>query len=234
MKTNDLLGQIDFVTLNLQELVDPDQVLILNRIYSLWQEIWEKVFSEKGLNGAANPDDFFRQHLVHALLKGEQVVGFIMGTRFDPRINSHLDHSYISQLQLDNLRNKLPHESARILSMEYLSVNEKFRKTLIDGISFGELLIGLSLKSLGSIGCDFAVGTPRMDIHVDRMASRMGMWRLQEPIQKYKYQCDVVASRRLDIRQIADPQMEALVNSLWSQQNSYFENNKSTRLKRVA
>src|SRR5690348_11689109 len=118
MNQDDFFTQLRLTTVHFQIVQNPAQAKLINEMYALWCITWKHVFAEKGLNDAVNTDDFCRQHVAQVLQWKGHVIGFIMGTIFDSRLDSHARHSYLASLDLDNLKEHLPRPTSKILSME--------------------------------------------------------------------------------------------------------------------
>jgi hypothetical protein len=213
MPNNNMAENLEYTLLNMQNIQTPEEIDLLNKVYIIWLETWEKVFAEKGLRNAVNIDEFCRQNVAHVLSLEGAVIGFLFGTFYDSRLAAHLGHSYIKPLNIENMIEKLPY--GRMQSMEYLTVDKNFRGTRTDGMPYSEVLIALSLRSLSELGCSYALATPRTDIRVHQMTHRVGMWQLQDPVLKYKYECAVFAARRNDDHVIENEKVASMVQWLW-------------------
>lgn len=190
---------------------------IQNLVYDSWKVLWRGVFDQVGRGEDLDPDDFFKQNLITALTMENEVVGFNLSTFYD--LNRHVssEHSYFGDIDKDLMSELRASGLQRLMSIEYLSVNPKWRRSLT-GISFSDVLMSLGTTLLPYLSCDAVIGTARVDVKVDAASVRLG-FKPYQVIKKYDYECRVVVCTEQSAKPHSDPLTRQLINSLWATRN---------------
>lgn len=181
---------------------------IYNKTYLHWKQIWSQVLN---LENDLHSDTFLRQDLICPIIyKNEQIIGLICCTFFDGKVDAYLDQSYLS-----GFKNKISSDefAREFMSIEYLSVDEQYRKTKI-GFSLGDVLLGLSMKVFLQSSAQFVLGTARSVIKVDRNCFDFGFSNLGE-IQKYGHPCTLIYNSRTTCRENSSPILNEIISYLW-------------------
>ncbi len=192
-----------------------DELELRNRAYSLWREVWYAVFKKVNQAEALNPDEFFRQDIAACILdRNHELVGMHLYTFFDLSARSDREHSYFAGIE-DSALQKLANAGCiRLMSMEYLTVNPQWRKSL-SGTAWADILVSLGQRVMQASGYDAVVGTPRTDIGVDKIGDRLGFRTYQEQITKYDYFCSLMACSKEEVKSHPDGVTREFVDQLW-------------------
>lgn len=146
---------------------------IYEKTYNFWKSIYEDVYSKSGHISSLNPDNFLLQDDVLALTYDSEVVGCILLSYHLGRLRISTDINYfkgIPQEFVDQIRTKI---SDRFMLMESLTVHPEWRKSQA-GVSLAHYLIGFAIHAFKSSRADILVGTPRVDVKVDRILNMFG------------------------------------------------------------
>lgn len=208
-----LLKQIKY---HILRPASPNTRDLQHQVYAFWKALWRETFAKVGRAEDLNPDDFFRQDLITALVAGDKIVACHLYTHFDLEFQPAREHSYFGGINPETLNRLVREGYPRVMSMEYMSVHPDWRKSKT-GVPFGEVLLALGMRLLPFTSCDAALGTGRVDIRVDQSGLPQGFVAYQDPIEKYNYQCRLMVCPYGASRPHPDPEINGLVQRLWSQ-----------------
>lgn len=193
--------------------VPDEKIDFFNQIYGAWKNTFSKLLDASGAK--LDCDDLFRTDNLLAVTHQTEVVALATLTLFDIRLRSTRDHHYMQMLKPETCENLIKENLNRWVCIEYLSVMPKWRRHETD-VEWAEIMLGLSSMVLDhSIG-DIVVGTPRVDVKVDRACREVDAFEIQEPISKMNYPCSVMAIRKKDVRTFTDPTIQRYVQTLWN------------------
>jgi hypothetical protein len=193
-------------------LVDPKHANIFNSVYDAWRASFKEVVESAG--GKLDPDDFFRNDLVSAVLHKNEVVALSTMTMFDLRLRSSHEHHYIQALQAGTVQKLQADKLHRLISIEYLNVLPAWRKTHSQ-VRWTEVMIGLGLKVMDDSVADIIMGTPRTDVKVLDVCKNLEAIEVQEPINKMNYPCAVVIFHKNHARKFKDSTTGHYVETLY-------------------
>ena len=196
-----------------------EEVFLVNKCYDTWFEIFNKDLESRGAQ--LNKDEFQRSRVLAVLLDGEQPVGFHLYGVFDLREKASLNHAYFRSLPESAKDGMYKRGTSSLLSMEYLTVLERYRTQEVHGARFGEIISRLGLKVMEYLGVDAALGVGRMDRKVNSLAEHFGAEVLCL-LEKYNNKCCLLYFDRRQHRLEGNPMLLKFVDSLWSerQENS--------------
>lgn len=183
-----------------------------NNVYAVWKSSFREVVESAG--GKLDPDDFFRNDLVGAIMFKNEVVALSTMTMFDLRLHSSVDHHYVQALESATVKKLVRDQQPRIISIEYLNVLPNWRKSH-SNILWTEVLIGLGLKLMDNSPADVIMGTPRTDVKVLNVCLNLDAIEVQEPIKKMNYPCAVVVFPKKQNRKFSNPTTQQYVDGLW-------------------
>ncbi|XGC79688.1 hypothetical protein ACES2L_10145 [Bdellovibrio bacteriovorus] len=183
-----------------------------NKVYRAWKESFIEVVESAG--GKLDPDDFFRNDVVAAILYKDDVVALSTMTMFDLRLLSSVEHHYVQALETKTVQNLLKDNQPRLISIEYLNVKPQWRKSH-SNILWTEVLIGLGLKLMDNSPADIIMGTPRTDVKVLNVCLNLEAIEVQQPIKKMNYPCAVVVFPKQKNRKFKNESTAQYVEGLW-------------------
>lgn len=193
--------------------VHPEYVDVFNTVYNAWEKSFAEVVESAG--GTLDPDDFFRNDLITAVLHDNEVVTLATMTLFDLRLRSSLEHHYIKALKPETIENLKKDQLNRLVSVEYLNVLPKWRKNNSQ-IRWTEVAIGLCYKIYDDSIADILMGMPRTDVKVLDVGKTMYAIEVQEPILKMNYPCAVTIVHKTTDREFNNPLTSQYVNGLYA------------------
>lgn len=198
----------------------PDAIPLSNQLYTTWKAVFSKVVEDAG--GVLDPDDYFRSSFALVIYSGTEIVGFSMCTEFDLRLYSSLEHHYWRALDTTTVEKLQRKNVNRIMSMEYLTVLDKWRKNE-ERISWAEVLVGLGLFYQDHFPMDAMIGTPRADLTMSATCEGMGGISVQTPIQKMNYPCAVQIFDRKEVgqRHFNNLSTNRQVSELWADRTDF-------------
>jgi hypothetical protein len=181
-------------------------------VYAAWRNSFTEVVESAG--GKLDPDDFFRNDLVSAVLHNDEVVALSTMTMFDLRLTSSHEHHYVRALQGSTVQRLQQDQLHRLISIEYLNVLPAWRKSH-SNVRWTEVMIGLGLKVMDDSVADIIMGTPRTDVKVLNVCKDLEAIEVQEPISKMNYPCAVVIFHKNHARKFKDAVTAQYVEGLY-------------------
>lgn len=183
-----------------------------NKVYQTWKNSFTELLSASGAK--VDPDDFFRNTYVGAVMRNEDVVCSSTMTMFDLRHLAARDHHYIQALKPGTIDKLKEQNIFRLISIEYLNVLPEWRKSHSQ-ILWTEVLIGLGLKMMDESPADAILGMPRTEVKVVNVCLNLEAREIQEPIMKMNYPCAIVIFDKKEKRQFKNEVTNQYVHSLW-------------------
>lgn len=181
---------------------------LFSEMFSFWKKQWEPLV--KGLAGLSvfKSDDFLRQFEITAISYEGQIVGVLCLDLFDLNNDIHLDHSYFSWLQSNDLR--IFQNFGYSLVINQLTVAKLWRGEF--GIA--DLLVGLAVKRMKQSNFDRTICYTRNFRRTNTLAERWGAHAIlddqlvhNEPSTYYEFPKDCFS--------IVDHPLKGVVDYLW-------------------
>lgn len=194
--------------------VPDDKIEFFNHVYNCWKETFSKLLAASGAK--LDCDDLFRTDNIIVISHGNEIVSLATLTLFDIRLLSSRDHHYMQMLKPETCENLIKENLNKLVCVEYLSVMPKWRRHQSD-VEWVEIMLGLSCMVMDNSMGDIVVGTPRVDVKVDRAGRHVEAFEIQEPITKMNYPCSVMAIRKQENRAFSDATTQRYVTNLWKQ-----------------
>lgn len=160
--------------------------------YRLWRTSWLRTLEELKSDHQLRADDFVRQELVTGLYWGDEAVGLLLHTYLDLGLEAVRDHSYLATYPaavLDRLREE---GASRVLSMEYLTLDRRWRKARV-GVPLAEIMLGLGAKVSVASGLASMLVVTRNDRHVNEILYSYGARCLVKDQSKHNVSVDLVS-----------------------------------------
>jgi hypothetical protein len=204
-----------------------DQVLNLhNNVYDLWSEIWTGEFSRIG--SELKPDHFLRQDIIPVIANEDEVVAMHLYTIFNLRAHCALRNPYFTGFKSESVDYFKKHKMNKVMSMEYLTVNPKWRKSL-SGIPFGEIMIGIATKIMGAQSIDACIGTARTDIGIEKMVAKYGGYIVEPGIRRYNLETALIAIPKNSYTAHPENEVADLIDTLWAERTDCTQLYQSTQ-----
>lgn len=153
-----------------------------NQLFSFWYYNWKKVFSNLNNFVEIRSGDFRRQTYVGALItSSNEIIGITLHTVFNLNSLADCHHHYFTtnysdQFLIELKRRKL----TQVMSIEYLTVAENFRKREL-GFSAAKYLVALSHRLQRYLEVEACISTCRKDVQIDQLEMQFGGQLLNPP-----------------------------------------------------
>lgn len=190
-----------------------------NNAFQLWQRNWQKTFAELKTHSQLSPDDFVRQDVITALFDGESAVGLLLHTYLDLNLEAVRDHSYLKTYPTEVLE-ALRQSSGRVLSMEYLTLDQSWRKSQT-GVALGEVMLGLGARVLESSNQPAMVVVTRNDRNVNNILYGYGARCLVPNLNKHNVLVDLVSLDQGKTRPGSDPEVNRWIEYFWERRENH-------------
>ncbi|MBO9666409.1 MAG: hypothetical protein J7501_06305 [Bdellovibrio sp.] len=192
--------------------VHDSQKELVNAVYEMWEMTFGKVLNDAG--ATLDFSDFFRSHSAGVILFKNEIVGFNLFTVFDLELKAHGKHPYFEYLEPKTIQSLKERKQTRLMTMEYFTVSATWRRKY-RGIPWSEILTGLGLQYMDQSPADAVIGTPRMDLGVDKMCARLGAKPIQDKVDKMNYPCAVMVFDKEESRHFLNAETHYWVKRLW-------------------
>lgn len=193
---------------------DSHDVRLYDDVYSFWSKLWHRTFSENQTNLTPNPDQFWRQNLIHVVTFNEKVVSLLCCTFFNSKYAGVRQHSYFKYYPVKIMTEQIAKNT--IMTQEYLSVDPDFRKKTI-GFSLGAVVIGLTLKTFERSNIDICINIARADRGVTQTLGEYGYKVSEESMSIHNTPCNVCfVHREQHPFNHPDEHISRIVNKLWA------------------
>jgi len=201
-------------------LLSPESADLYNNVYRYWKKTWRDILIKAGSPQTWSADDFFRQTFIPVVTYGDEIVAANCSTIFDLRSECLKDMKYFSIFNQNVYTWLENHRVQKLMTMEFLSVQEKWREQHV-GFSFAEVLIGLGSKIIEEHGLCAAIGISVKAAKITEKSSRLAYELVTDDVERGMIPCDVVC---LDAKKSAphqDAQTNKIINFLWENKNDF-------------
>ena len=121
-----------------------------DRAYAFWKSFWSKIYSDAGSPESFVPEDFTRQDFIPVILHGDTIVAMHLYTIFNIRSQANREHRYFKFFPEEFFSYLSDHSVASVLSLEFLTVAEGWRKHEI-GFSLARVLVECCRKLVTNV-----------------------------------------------------------------------------------
>lgn len=191
--------------------------------FKFWMNFWTQVYAEVGSQTTPNPDDFFRQDYIPVLHIGDEILATHMYSIFDVSQTAIQHHSYFKKMYPENVFSELEAKNiSKVMTMEYLCVNPKYRKTKLP-FSMSHVLISLGIKTFLEItDCDSILTVLRVDNKTLDLSYQFGFEELKNLDRSILYNAESAYSICIknQARVTEEAQSLKIFTDLW-EQNQY-------------
>lgn len=195
---------------------DSENFELYKNVYKLWKSTWTKAFAAVGSPDSFSPDNFYRQDYIPIIAHNDEPIAAHFYTLFHSENPAAMDHEYFEIFSDTALSILRENDAQKLMSLEYLTVNPAYRKSVI-GFSVAEVLSGLCCKFIKEIDCDAGLGVAVKAARIDLMAKNLGFDILDSNAKRGNLVCDIVVkySRTVATPVHPDPVVNDIVESLW-------------------
>lgn len=187
---------------------------LLDQSYNIWEQTYTSILSASGEQ--VNPDDFWRAKILAVIERDNEVLGLHLYNSFDLSCPSSLKHSYFKYLSSEKTQEIRQKNINKLMTCEFLTVNPKYRGNKKEGISWGEVIVGLCSRVFIQSPWDGLIGISRMDFKVDKMSMSVGALSIGE-VSRHKVDCKIIIATRNELKEHVNPSTEEIISTLWNQ-----------------
>ncbi len=186
-----------------------------DRAYEFWKSFWSKIYSDAGSPESFVPEDFTRQDFIPVILHGDTIVAMHLYTIFNIRSLAIREHRYFKFFPEEFFSYLWDHSVDSVLSLEFLTVAEGWRKHDI-GVSLSRVLVDCSRRLMNQLPVGALIGPARSDNKVNEMVVDFGFTTFQAGLKKRNFTVDLMVGFRNQIHPCSDFASHALAKELWN------------------
>jgi len=201
--------------------------------YQLWQKNWQATFSELKTDAKLKADDFVRQHIIGGLFQGDEAVGLLLHTYFNLDLAAVRGHTYLATYPADIISRLRAEGKTEVLSMEYLTLDSRWRKHLV-GVSLAEVILGLGAKVLEASGFESMIVVTRNEKRVNQILYGYGARCLAANLTKHNVPVDLVSLDHGNTHPGESPEVNELIEHFWSNRQDTVGIERKNFMKRAA
>jgi hypothetical protein len=191
--------------------IHDEDVRLVDEAYALWESTYAPIV--QAAQEKLEPDCFWRSKILAVITKEQELVGLHLYNAFDLNCEKILTHKYMCQLSLEKVSLFKEIGIRRLMSGEYLTVHPAYRGKP-NGISWAEVIVGLSTKVFLNSPWDTIIGVSREDFKVDQMTMNLG-GQNQGMLKRHEVNCKIIVAQKNDIKSDVPSEKEELINRLW-------------------
>lgn len=185
-----------------------------DQAYKLWKKNWQDTFAQLKSEAKLRADDFTRQQVISALFSGDTAVGLLLHTHFNLDLEAVREHTYLSTYPAEIINSLREQGCAEVLSMEYLTLDENWRKHLV-GVSMAEVILGLGVKVLEASGFGSMLVVTRNEKKVNEILYGYGARCLAPNLTKHNVAVDLVSLDRGKTHPGEHSEVNQLIDHFW-------------------
>lgn len=213
MKNN--LSQTDFSyhVFSPKAWLEKSQPQQVQQAFDTWLKVWTDTY--KGRDFEVKAEEFIRHDLICAIMANNNEAAAVHCYSFftldsKPDISTKyfqfFSPGFVSAMKQKNI--------STVMSMEYLTVNENYRSSLI-GFSLGRALIQLGVRLFEQTPGHAIVAPARKDVKVHEMAYDCGFTCIEPDVIQRGFSCDMIAYFKGHHKNVSDPFLGRICDRLW-------------------
>jgi hypothetical protein len=140
-------------------------------LFEYWKKSWTQLYSMLKSTQTLDPNDFFMQDKVTAIMHGDQVVAMHLLKNYEK--SDFAVHPYFKHYNSEFMKGLEERNVRRVQSFQFFWVDLGWSKK-ITGVNFSSIIGGLSLRFQKEEGLDASITIARKDIKVNETAERFG------------------------------------------------------------
>jgi hypothetical protein len=197
-----------------------------NQVYEFWKNIWTDTLQKMNLP-TLEIAHFLRHNYVCAIFDKDQVVACHLYTHYDIRVAALKESEYFSQFATELIDHCRSRDINTIMTQEYMSAAPEYRKT-VSQISIPEVIVGLGMHVMHSIGADSTGGTVRAGApSVERVCKEINCELLDKPIMRYNIPHKFFIGSSKKVKLAGSTETINLIKNLWENRINYTIDKKS-------
>lgn len=211
---NNSLSNIDFTyhVFSPKAWLEKSQPAEVQRAFETWLKVWTDTY--KGKDFEVKAEEFIRHDLICAVMAGDEAAAVHCYSFFDLSSKPDVSTKYFQFFSLTFVAKMKQRDIHTVMSMEYLTVNEKYRSSAI-GFSLGRALIQLGVRLFENTPGQAIVAPARKDVKVHEMAYDCGFTCIEENVMQRGFSCDMIAYFKGNHKNVSDPFLSRICDRLW-------------------
>lgn len=163
-----------------------------------------------------------RQDLAVAVVskRSGEVIGCHLYTVYNLASNASLNSEYFHYISRESTEHMKTNDLNICMSMEYLGINPEWTINPAK-IGFGKLMVALGTFVAEALECDCALGMPIGGTKVDKMIANLGGYTIQDNIQKYGYELQLMVMPARPRINSEDPLIAQWAARLWAERQDH-------------
>ncbi|MES2801340.1 MAG: hypothetical protein V4654_02510 [Bdellovibrionota bacterium] len=213
MKKNDL-SNIDFTyhVFSPKAWLEKSQPQEVQLAFETWLKVWTDTY--KGRDFEVKAEEFIRHDMICAVMAGDEAAAVHCYSFFELSSKPDVSTKYFQFFSPTFVEKMKQRNIHTVMSMEYLTVNEKFRSSVI-GFSLGRVLIQLGVRLFEDTPGHAIVAPARKDVKVHEMAYDCGFTCIEEDVIQRGFSCDMIAYFKGSHKNVTDPFLSRICDRLW-------------------
>lgn len=211
---NNSLSKIDFSyhVFSPKAWLEQSQPVELQKAFESWQSVWTKTYKDR--NFEIKSEEFIRHDLICAIMANGEAAAVHCYSFFDLRSKTDINTKYFQFFSPSFVNNITQRKIHTVMSMEYLTVNENYRSSLI-GFSLGRAMIQLGVRLFENSVGEAIVAPARKDVKVHDMAYDCGFSCIESDVIQRGFACDMIAYFKGHHKNVSDPFLSRFCDRLW-------------------
>ena len=207
------LGRLRYILLSGSD-APPEFRAIHDCAYELWKLSWQETFAELKSDARVRADDFVRQDAISCLCEGDRAIGLLLHTHFNLELSAVRDHGYLATYPADVIDKIRAESTPEVLSMEYLTLDSRWRQSAA-GVPLGEVLLGLGAKLSEVSEFGSMIVVTRNDRRVNEILYGYGARCLAADLRKHNVSVDLVSLDKGKTHPGKNPEVNRWIDYYW-------------------
>lgn len=184
----------------------------MQQAFETWLKVWTDTY--KGRDFEVKAEEFIRHDLICAVMANGEAAAVHCYSFFDIDSKPDISTKYFQFFSPEFVNQMKAKNIHTVMSMEYLTVNEKYRSSVI-GFSLGRALIQLGVRLFENSPGHAIVAPARKDVKVHEMAYDCGFTCIEPDVIQRGFACDMIAYFKGDHKNVSDPFLSRICDRLW-------------------
>ena len=192
--------------------LEKSQPAEVQKAFETWLKVWTDTY--KGRDFEVKAEEFIRHDLICAVMADGEAAAVHCYSFFDLSSKPDVSTKYFQFFSPTFVEKMKQRDIHTVMSMEYLTVNEKYRSSVI-GFSLGRALIQLGVRLFENSPGHAIVAPARKDVKVHEMAYDCGFTCIEPDVIQRGFTCDMIAYFKGDHKNVSDPFLSRICDRLW-------------------
>lgn len=192
---------------------------LYNDLYKLWQNVWNKTFTELGENKTVAGDEFFLLDELFTVHIDNKAVAMVAAKWLNLELSPCTDNYYFKTFPPETRSALEAHNIKKFMGLGNLVTHPEWRKQKT-GIPFADIVTGLSFKRQIEHGFDSALCYTRNDRSVNKMVKGFGGISLWQGIKRHNVEVDIMIVQSQNVVSHPSSDVQAFIDKLWGNRSN--------------